>query len=330
MLLHLLHPGSSRHLPPQLAAIVSPPQKVYASGAAAGGKGAAAAAAAADEEGGAEAEVAGLGKQQQNGKKRKAVEPAPAAEEEEEEEQEGSEEEGEEEGSGKGSRPTSGPLGASKKDPEVRRRELLGGPDNASLAAALAALCAERAASLVRSQGGAEVLLEVCRGGEGGLLAEAVGEEALAAVHDALVAAVAAGSSAAAAAAGSGSDEEGREEEVAEEPALLNFFGSRMLRRLVLASADGGPSGAAASGFVEKLWRSALEGQCSRWVDTHAAKVLAALLHSGVPAVKPVAAAELRPLLPKGQSCEEWAAKFVSHGPKQQGRGKAAKRLVKG
>lgn len=215
---------------------------------------------------------------------------------------------------GANARPTSGPLGGSKKDPEVRRRELLSGGGAASLAASLAALCSEQAGRLIRSQHGSDVLVEVCRGGEGGLLAECLegGAEALAPVHDALVVA-AAGTDGA---AGSGEEEQEEGGSGGGEPVLSHFFGSRALRRLVLASGDGGAAGAAAAAFVGKLWSGALQGNCKQWVDTHAAKVLAALLHCGDPAVVKAARSELKPLV-KG-SLDEWAAKLTTKQQPQQ------------
>lgn len=229
---------------------------------------------------------------------------------------------------GAGARPTSGPLGVSKKDPDVRRRELLSGGAPASLAAALCTLCAQQAGQLVRSQHGSDILVEVCRGGEGGLLMECLGadaEQQLAAVHDALVAAVAGGEQAAE------EEEEEAEEggQQQQEPVLPHFFGSRALRRLVLASNDGGAAGEAAAAFAGKLWQGAVAGSCKQWVDTHAAKVLAALLHCGDAATKQAAAKELKPLV-KG-SLDEWADRLTSkkgEGKQQQqqrGKQQAAK-----
>jgi pumilio family protein 6 len=221
---------------------------------------------------------------------------------------------------GGGRRPTSGPLGASKKAPEVRRRELLGG-GGGSLAAALAELCEQRAAALLRSQHGSEVLVEACCGGQGGLLADCLqGGPALAAVHDALVAAVADGS------AGPATGEAGGQEAGEEEPALSHFFGSRALRRLVLASTcDDAPAAAAAAEIVGKLWRGALRGRCAPWVHTHAAKVLAALLKCGEPSVRAEAAKELAAAVPG--SLDDWAAKLTGggeKGPAAQGHSQSA------
>ena len=161
----------------------------------------------------------------------------------------------------------------------------------------------------MRSQHGSDVLVEVCRGSEGSLLLECLGkggEEQLAAVHDALVAAAA-----------GGEEQEGGQPA---EPVLSHFFGSRALRRLVLASNDGGAAGAAAGAFAGKLWRGALAGRCKQWVDTHAAKVLAALLHCGDAATKQAAAKELAPLV-QG-SLDEWADSLTAKRAdgKQQGK----------
>ena len=65
----------------------------------------------------------------------------------------------------------SGPrvLGVSKKDPAVRRKELLSaGGAMGSLAAMLTAAVAERASELIRSQHGSEIVIEAARGGDGG------------------------------------------------------------------------------------------------------------------------------------------------------------------
>lgn len=59
-------------------------------------------------------------------------------------------------------------LGLSKKDPVLRRRELLGPPGPKGLGALLARLCVERAGELVRHAVGCDVLLEVARGGQDG------------------------------------------------------------------------------------------------------------------------------------------------------------------
>ena len=62
-------------------------------------------------------------------------------------------------------------MGGSKKDPTVRRREILGqGPE--SLGHALTEAAAASAASLLQSMLGSEVLVEVACGGEAGECAQ--------------------------------------------------------------------------------------------------------------------------------------------------------------
>lgn len=202
----------------------------------------------------------------------------------------------------------------------MRRRELLASGGSSSLATALIKLCTEHAPQLMRSQHGSDILVEICRGGEGGLLEECLGEAGLlGTAHDALVAAVV-GSSADAA---EGSKEEGMLAQL-QDPALTHFFGSRALRRLVLASSATDASGAAAASFASKLWHGALQGRCHDWVDTHAAKVLAALLQCGDEEVKQAATQELKALVPG--SLEEWAAQLLGSGggSKSKKRGRQA------
>jgi pumilio family protein 6 len=273
VLLQVLHPDCPRYLAPDLLALVRPAAKIYEPPPAPAGAGAA----REGEPGGAAAEA----------------EPLAAAEEE----GEGEEEEGEEEEDDEGSLPrlAAGPLGASKKAPDVRRRELLGG----GLGAKLVALCAESAPAWIATQHAADVVLEVCRGGEGGVLEAAVGAAAVDAVHAALVAAAAQPRGEAA--------EQGEGRAGGGAHVLESYWGSRALRRLVLASADGGPAGEAAARFVAALWSGALKGRCAEFVGTHAAKVLAAVVLGGSAAAKKGAAAELKKCLPKGQTLDGWA-----------------------
>ncbi|KAG2439363.1 hypothetical protein HXX76_004722 [Chlamydomonas incerta] len=226
---------------------------------------------------------------------------------------EGGTEEGGEDASAGGERV----LGSSKKDPAIRRRELLGsGPK--SLSAALTAVVAGAAVALVRSPHSCELVVEVARGGEGGLLAE-LDAAGVGAVQEALVEDAARSPDEVAEAAGAsiGDEEEAQgavPSPAAAEHVFLNFFSSRALRRLVLAAAEEEGGGGAAAGFAKQLWDRAVKGRCKQWVGTHAEKVLAALLHCGVPEVQAAAAKELKPLV-KGP-VEEWAGKFLSHKDK--------------
>jgi pumilio family protein 6 len=310
VLLALLHPTNTRYLPPHLAAIVNPPQKSWEGDADATGPLAEGTAEATEGE-------AAEGKKAKRGKKGVAEKDAPvtapsvAAASIGEDGVDGEEEE---EGGTEAARayPTSGPLGQSKKDPDARRRELLGGKGTEDLGTALCTLCSQSGADLLRSQHACDLVLEVCRGGDGGVLAACAGNAAVDAVHDALVAAAAeswaekAGPAAAEGAAGA-------KEGSSAEHVLVEYFSSRTLRRLVLASTDAGTPGQLASTFVEKLWAGALQGKCAQWYGSHADKVLAAVLQSGSAAVAKAAAKELMPLLGK-QKAADWSAKFV-HAP---------------
>jgi hypothetical protein len=183
-----------------------------------------------------------------------------------------------------------GPLGRSKKDQALRRKELLEG----GLGMTLLTAVTEATPELLRQQHGADVVMEACRGGEGGVLEAAVGAAAIDTLHDA-VAAVAAAAPA-----------EG------EEPLLSSYFGSRALRRLALASAEPGAAGEAAARCVEKVWKAALKGRCAELAGSHAAKVLAAVLECGSSVAKGEAKKELAKAMPGGK-LKTWAAQFSQH-----------------
>jgi pumilio family protein 6 len=234
-------------------------------------------------------------------------------------------------------------LGESKKAADVRRRELLGsGPG--SLSGGLVQLCAEQAPQLLASPVGSEVLVEVARGAGGGLLWQ-LQQDGVRAVHEALVQHIqqelASGSSSTPAAAAaakqqqqqqSGKKKGGKAQQAAAdagagaddadtgviEPLLTHYYASRALRRLLLAGDSEGDEGAGARALAEELWSQALQGHCGQLVGSHAEKVLAALLHCGVPGVVQAAAAELQPLVGGGDT-SAWAAKFV--GPAAAGGG---------
>ena len=223
-------------------------------------------------------------------------------------------------------------LGESRKDPLLRRRELLGAGKDSVGGALVAEVCG-RAGELIRSQLGGDVLVEVVRGGAGGVLWGSQ-EQGVRAVHEALVGEVAekrsSSSHAAAGAEGGGgqkkgkkrkgavpaADGEGGEEQQQEQDhVLVSYFGSRALRRLVLASCEEGEGGEGAKAFVELMWKKGLQGQCSSWVGTHADKVLAALVHCGVGEVAAAAAEELGPLV--GGDAGAWSERFM--GPPGKG-----------
>ena len=190
----------------------------------------------------------------------------------------------------------------------MRRRELLGGAGG--LAVALTTLCMEHAETLMRSAHASEIVVEVCRGGQSGMLVECLPKgSTLSAVHDALVAAVVGDSAGCSTAA----------KPEHQEPVLTHFFGSRALRRLVLASCADDASGASAAAFVGKMWVGVLEGRCQHWIDTHAAKVLAALLECGDAHVRVAAAQEMAALMPG--TVNQWALRLTRGNKAEPGSG---------
>ena len=258
VILQLLHPDFSRYLPPALATMVHPPQKIL--------------------------KLAGTGKafdDSDNESSSDDDEEEDQVEDKEQEKVDGEEEKEEEEGS---KAPVLGPLGVSKKDSLLRRKELLEG----GLGEALVTLCAASGAELVCAQYAADVVAEVCRGGQDGVLEQVVGAAAIDAVHDTVIAAAAKGIE-------------------SEDGGLLgSYWGSRAVRRLILASSA---EGECASRFVEKLWSDALKGKCKELKDSHGAKVLAAVVHSGCAGAAKGAVAELKKAGEKKPT--EWANKFL-------------------
>jgi pumilio family protein 6 len=154
-----------------------------------------------------------------------------------------------------------------KKDPDLRRKELLLG--KAGLGVALLDCCREHAAEMLASPVAGDVLFEALEGG-GGVLEEGLGDQ-LAAVR-ARVAELTA---------------QPRGEE-GEHP-CEGWFSSRLLRRVVL---DGGEPTRA------ELWKQAFKGQCKAWLDTHAQKVLQAFVQCPDCPTRRAAVKELTPLAP--------------------------------
>ena len=174
-----------------------------------------------------------------------------------------------------------GPAG-SKKDAATRRRELLYG--KAELAEALVECCRANAAEMLASPVAGDVLFEVVRGGDGGILDDVD----KAALYAAL----------AAACAGDKGPEEGP---------LEHFYSSRLLRKMVLAQPTDG--GAAFGGY---LWEHALRGRCEQWVGSHAEKILAAFVQSPDAEVRGAATEELEGVAP--EKVREWKVKKSAPG----------------
>ncbi|EFJ45371.1 pumilio family protein [Volvox carteri f. nagariensis] len=203
-------------------------------------------------------------------------------------------------------------LGASKKDPRLRRRELLGsGPK--SLSVKLTQVVAAEAPALLRSPHSCELVVEVARGGESGLLFE-LEPDGVRSVHAAIIEDAARSPEDVAAEAGVEEDAPEAPSTSGREHVLLSYYSSRALRRLLLLAADEQPAGAAGA-FASEIWANALKGRCKQWVGTHAEKVLVALLQCGVQPVVTAATKELKPLVK--QPLEEWAGRFLGQKGKE-------------
>lgn len=189
-----------------------------------------------------------------------------------------------------------GPLGVSKKDNDTRRKELLQG----GFGIALTTVCTNAAGDLLRTQHGADVVVEVCTGGGvHQVLEQAVGADSINAVHAAVAEALAQPKE---------ECEEGQEEHVA-----VNFFCSRALRKLAQSAGDG----SVAQRCVDLLWEKALQGRCKEWFGTHAEKILAGVLQGGSAGVKAAATKELKKVVPKGD-VDGWVAKFAAKAKPQK------------
>ncbi|CAN0855634.1 Pumilio homolog 24 [Linum grandiflorum] len=157
-----------------------------------------------------------------------------------------------------------------KKDPSIRRRELL---VESGLAENVIDVCTEKVEELLRSNFGKEVLYEVATGGSEGILLPSLGEK-LTTLHEA-IAIVAA---------------ESKYEDAEKEHVFENFHASRTIRKLVLDS----------PGFAAILWKKALKGKCSAWAKGHSSKVIQAFLDSTDEKVRKLANSELQPLIKAG------------------------------
>ncbi|XP_074340236.1 pumilio homolog 24 isoform X2 [Apium graveolens] len=165
--------------------------------------------------------------------------------------------------------PSSSELGeGGKKDPLVRRRELL---INSGLAESLIDVCGEMAGELLVSRFGKEVLYEVATGGADGILNDL--DKKLHTLYEAVATLAAKPKS------------EGSEEHL-----LENFHSSRTIRKLVLDCPR----------FASVLWENTLKGKCEMWAQGHSCKVITAFLESSDSAVREVAKKELQPLIDAG------------------------------
>ncbi|KAK4797471.1 hypothetical protein SAY86_029797 [Trapa natans] len=157
-----------------------------------------------------------------------------------------------------------------KKDPYLRRQELL---INSGLAESLIDVCIDNTEELLTSNFGKEVLYEIATGGAGGILLPTLGDK-LSSVHESIAFLAAKPKS-----------------ELSEgEHVLENFHSSRTIRKLILDN----------STFAITLWDKALRGSFETWAHGHSAKVVSAFLESSDSKVRELTEKELRPLVDSG------------------------------
>jgi pumilio homology domain family member 6 len=144
-------------------------------------------------------------------------------------------------------------LGLSKKDDLLRRQELL----KDGLWKSISTVLEESAADLLNKQFASDVVVEACIGGDDDVLEKTFGNaDSVNAVHDAVIGAI--------------SSDDGM---------LESYFGSRAIRRVVLAS--NGSSGSGAKRFTERLYDEVIKGKAAKLKKTHAGKIIAALVVCG-------------------------------------------------
>lgn len=156
-----------------------------------------------------------------------------------------------------------------KKDPNLRRQELL---VNSGLAESLIDTCIEGAGELLRSSFGREVIYELAVGGADGILHPDL-DDKLDELHEAIATLAAQPKL------------DGSEEHI-----LENFHSSRTIRKLILDC----------STFAATLWKKAFEGNCKTWAQGHSCKVVSAFLESPDSEVREMAKEELQPLIDSG------------------------------
>ncbi|XP_050373546.1 pumilio homolog 24 [Argentina anserina] len=157
-----------------------------------------------------------------------------------------------------------------KKDPLVRRHELL---VKSGLAERLVDVCIASGGELLRSNFGKEVIYEVATGGADGILRPTL-DDKLNELYEAIATLVA----------------EPKSEERKDEHLLENFHSSRTIRRLILDC----------PAFASTLWNMALKGKCELWARGHSCRVVSAYLASSDSKVNKLAKKELQLLIDAG------------------------------
>ncbi|KAK7264669.1 hypothetical protein RJT34_32279 [Clitoria ternatea] len=159
---------------------------------------------------------------------------------------------------------------SGKKDPFLRRQELL---IKSGLADSLLDICIESVGELIQSNFGKEVLYEVAIGGSDGIMLPTL-DEKINSLHDAIATLAAVPKS----------------EDSPEEHVFENFHSSRTIRKLILDSPN----------FASTLWDKALKGKSELWANGHSCKVISAFLESPDPNIQKLVNKELQPLIDNG------------------------------
>uniref|UniRef100_A0A1J3CRP8 Pumilio-like protein 24 n=1 Tax=Noccaea caerulescens TaxID=107243 RepID=A0A1J3CRP8_NOCCA len=163
-------------------------------------------------------------------------------------------------------------VAGSKKDPLLRRQELL---VKSGLAEILIDVCVENAEEFIKSNVGKEVMYEVAVGGSDGILCPSLSEK-LCELYKA-IASVAA-------------KPKPEKSEKNSEHILEDFQSSRTIRRLVLDC----------PAFASILYKEALSGKCRLWAQGHCSKILSAYVETQDLQVREMAKEELQVLVDEG------------------------------
>ncbi|KAL9325577.1 hypothetical protein ACSQ67_006222 [Phaseolus vulgaris] len=159
---------------------------------------------------------------------------------------------------------------SGKKDPLVRRQELL---IKSGLADSLLDVCIESVEELLRSNFGKEILYEVATGGSDGIMLPTL-DDKINSLHNAV---------ASLAAMPKPADSQ-------EEHVLENFHSSRTIRKLILDCPN----------FASTLWEKAFKGKSELWAHGHSCKIVSAFLESPDLKVQKLVKKELQPLIDRG------------------------------
>ncbi|CAN7106771.1 pumilio homolog 24 [Brassica rapa] len=163
-------------------------------------------------------------------------------------------------------------VAGSKKDPLLRRQELL---VKSGLAERLIDVCVENAEEFLKSNFAKEVMYEVAVGGCDGILLPTLSEN-LRELYQA-IASVAA-------------EPKPEESEKSSQHILEDFHSSRTIRRLVLDSPT----------FASILFKKALSGKCRSWAQGHCSRILSAFVETQDVQVREMAKEELQVLVDEG------------------------------